>query len=489
MSRTTTSQFSRARVVLVAVTTAVGLAVAGAVTAKVLDEPESDVYVYFADASPLIKGNDVKASGVKVGTIGSIEVEDGKAKVGLVLDDAVLPLHQDATALVRPVGLLGERYIELDRGSPAAATVEDGGVIPINRTSRATDLDEVLNMVDEPTGQAISTLVTTLGEGLLGQGENADAAIKALAPALEDTDRLGQILADQNAVLADLLDSVTPVGRQLGIERGARLDRLVGAADDALTVTARADHALRNTLDQLPRALLETRSTLSALRGAADSTEPVLEALRPTTEDLLQLSRELRAFSRVAGPALDSVDPVLDQASELLERARPVARSLSALSGDLRSTARNGRVIATSALDNVTTVLDFIRNWALTTNGQDGLSHYFRAHVVATTELAAGLVPGGEELVPDLPTLPGEGLDDLLADPLSTLGGVTGGLSDGVNGALNGLLGGHKGGRGTRQDGALGGLLPGLGRTDRTSATGLSSTQEQSLMSYLIGGE
>ncbi|MCW2816081.1 MAG: organic solvent transporter substrate-binding protein [Nocardioides sp.] len=480
------SQFSKGRIVAVALATAIGMSISGGVAAKAFSDEEPDVYVYFEDASPLIKGNDVKASGVKVGTIGSIEVDDGLAKVGLVLDDAVLPLHDDATALVRPVGLLGERYVELERGTGDAPVLDEGDVIPLEQSGRATDLDEVLNMVDAPTGTALAMLLTTLGEGVPGQGENADAAIKALAPALQDTDRLGTILADQNSVLAQLLDSVEPVATQLGSERGAQLDRLVGAADDALSATARNDEDLDSTMARLPSALVETESTLAALTGAADSTTPVLAALRPTTDDLLELSRELRAFAAAGGPALDSLEPVLDQADVLLERARPVARSLSASSGDMRATARNGRVIATGVLDNLTTVLDFVKYWALTTNGSDGLSHYFRAHVVVTTDIVGGLVPGDTDVVPELPALPDLGIDDLLENPLGNLPGGLGNLP----GVLDGLTGGGRSADAGRT--GLGGLLDRQGGPRRAtpgSATGLSATQEQSLMTYLIGGE
>lgn len=460
---------TRIRFVAVAIAAVLGLAITGRTTVDMLSEEDPDVYVYFTDASPLIKGNDVKASGVKVGTIGSIEVEKGIAKVGLVLDEEALPIHADATARVRPVGLLGERFVELDRGTPEAKVMAEGASLPLERTSRATDLDEVLNMVDAPTGTALSMLLTTLGQGILGKGENAEAAIKALAPALQDTDRLGGILKDQNAVLQRLIDSVTPVAEQLAVDDGRQLDQLIGATDRTLGATARSDAALGETLERLPAALRQARTTLSALSGAAGATAPVLASLRPATENLVKISRELKAFSRSAEPALNGLDPVLDQAEVLLDRARPVAQSLASLSPEMETTAESGRRIATRALDNLTTVLDFVRYWALTTNGQDGLSHYFRAHVVVTTEVLSGYLPQSPDAAPVKPpkgASPGkdQGAVPPLEGLLSGLGGLTA--------PLDGLLGGKKSSK----------------ATSGGSATGLTSTQEQNLLSYLIGG-
>jgi phospholipid/cholesterol/gamma-HCH transport system substrate-binding protein len=462
---------SRLRLVAVSLTTAMGLVVAGVVTVQAMKDEEPNLYVYFEDASPLIEGNDVKAGGVKVGEIGSIEVDDGMAKVGLVLDDEVLPLHEDATARVRPVGLLGERYVELDRGSADAPVLAEGATLSVEHTSRATDLDEVLTMVDGPTGTALSFLLTTLGQGVMGRGENVDRAIRALAPALQDTDRLAQILDDQNAVLVELLTSVEPVAQQLALDDGRQLDALLQATDDTLAATARNDAALADALEQLPSALNETRATLAALAGAAGSTTPVLRSLRPLTDDLVEVSQELDRFSRSAAPALEGLDPVLEQARVLIARARPVARTLASLSPDMRSTADRGRVIATSALDNLSTIMDFVKYWALTTNGQDGLSHYFRAHLVVTDSIATGFVPDAEEQPPtttpeDLGPLdlPGQLLDG--AGPL--LDGVLGGLTP----PLDGLLGNRS------------------GRTaERNSATGLTPAQELSLVTYLTGGK
>lgn len=495
---------ARPRLVFVVCVAIVGLIVSLCVTVHELRGSPPTVYAYMKDASPLIKGNDVKSAGVKVGSVGSIEVEHGEAKIGLVLNDDVLPLHRDATIRIRPVGLLGERYVDLDRGSPSAPVLAKGAAIPVTQTSTATDLDEVLDTVDAPTGEALSYLVTTLGEGVLGRGKDANAAIKALAPALLDTNRLAAILKDQNGVLDDLLDSVQPVASQLAIDNGKQLDQLIDAANDALATTALKDDQLNGTLRELPGALHDAEPTLAALARAAGSTTPVLAALRPTTDDLVQLSGELNAFSKTANSALTSINPVLDKATVLLKQAEPVATTLSELSPGLLATAGHTRILGTAALDNLTTVLDFVRDWALTTNGQDGLSHYFRAHLVVTTDAASGLLPNGPNLIPPLSPVPNKGLGGALQDPLGTVGGALGGLTGNQDGNSGGVLGGLGGG-------VLGGLLGGLtgnGRANPSaagsssagatvgknpqqnagSATGLNRTQERSLLAYLIGG-
>lgn len=444
-----------------------------------MDDPETDAYAWFEDASPLIKGNDVKMGGVKVGSITSIEVEDGKAKVGLSLDEEVLPLHKDAEARVRPLGLLGERYVEIQRGSADSGAMEDGGEIPVSRTSRATDLDEVLNAVDDPTSTALAALVTTLGEGVKGNGGDIDEAVKALAPALGDVGQLSSILNGQTDVLNELVASLEPVSRALAAGDGEELDTLVDSADKLLGATAKQEKNLDSTIRELPSSLKEARQTLRSLSAATDATTPNLKALRPTTSKLSTLSQELTAFSEATDPALKGLDPVLSQAEALIADARPLAKSLSAQSGDLRTTVHQAKPVVNELLGNFRNVLDFIKYWALTTNGDDALSHYFRAHLVITDEVGTGLLPAPGDL--DSPKLDEPETEVKENDLLD-------GLLDQGNGSEDG----------TTRKAPLEDLLSGLGLSKRTStdtapskkrsATGLSSKQENKLLSYLIGG-
>ena len=93
------------------------------------------VKVQFKSAAPLVKGNQVKIDGVVVGTVETFTVKDGMAEVSLDLDEAAMPLHKDAKMTIRPVSLLGERYIDLERGSADAPVLGKGEVIPATQTN------------------------------------------------------------------------------------------------------------------------------------------------------------------------------------------------------------------------------------------------------------------------------------------------------------------------------------------------------------------
>ncbi|RHW25732.1 MCE family protein [Nocardioides immobilis] len=428
------------------------------------------VVATIADAQALAEGNEVRASGVLVGQVASIELVDGKARVELEVAEGVLPIHDDATLTVRPVNLLGENFVDLDEGSADRPFLEPA-VIPADQVSSAVTLQDVLNTFHEPTAASLAAVVTALGEGLDANGGEVAAAIKALAPAMENAEELGDLLGEHNQVLEDLVAATDPVATAVAQDGGRTLDRLIGSTTEILNSVAVQEEALEQTLIELPGTLTSARRTLADLSGVAGELTPTLRAIRPITDDLSDVVAELKDFAAAADPALGSLEPVLAEADALLDQAAPVVAQLRATGPDLRTTAASLRPIGRELLDeNLHGVMEFVRKWALSTNGRDGISHYFRGvvYVTPTTldSLLTSLLPANQGV--DQPTTTNDGTgggllpEDLLGD----------GPLDGLLGGLDGLLGG-------RRDGA---------KADPTSALGLNPRQEEQLLDQLLGG-
>lgn len=422
--------------------------VAGTAGAVAVRSDETTVTAVFTNASPLVVGNSVKAHGVRVGEITAIDLRGGQAHVTLELSVGLgdlVPLHRDARATIRPVSLLGERFIELEPGSPQEPPLGEREMIPVEHTSAAVDLDQVLNTVDDPTGTALAAFITTLGEGSRGQGPEIAAAIKALAPAMTQQDELVRLLNGQNAVLTKLIDQAEPVLTALSGGRENRLDRLVGSTERTLSAVAADRAAFDAVLGELPRTLTQARTTLARLGGVTESTTPTLAGLRPLTGDLREVGTELERMADATEPALASLQPVLERAHRMLDEAAPLARALRPAGRDLRGmTAGAGPVVAElhRSLGNL---MDLVKYWALSTNGRDALSHYFRAVAVVTpgafTRTVTGAVPGAGEAPtpPDpsklLPSLPQPGVGQ-------TPGNVTGLTESQEKSLIDQLLGG-----------------------------------------------
>lgn len=442
--------------VAVSVIASIGLAGGVAWAATQLDEQNEEftLVARFASASPLLIGNDVKVSGVPVGKVTTMAVRGGKADVTLTIDRSALPVYSDARAVIRPVSLLGERYVDLERGTAGGKILPSGATLSVQQTDTATDLDQILNTIDEPTGKALSALVTMLGQGLKGNGVNTNETIKALAPVMNDTGKLVDVLNRQNAVLNSLVDSTAPVAHALAADQGRSLDRLIASAHRLLGKTSENQAAFQRALVELPGTLAQANESLADITGTTNAMTPMLRGMRPTTDNLAAISQELKRFSDSATPALASAEPVLQRGNQLLEQARSVAAGLRTVGPDLRVVARGQKPLVNDLTDHMGGFWGFIEGWALATNHYDGISHFFRAEVTVDTDEFEYLAPsdGGSRKNGLIDRQPAK-----VVPPLPLLG-KTGGL-----------------------------LTPGAPREDG-GVTGLNQKQERNALGFLLGG-
>jgi phospholipid/cholesterol/gamma-HCH transport system substrate-binding protein len=355
----------------------------------------------FEDSSPLTVGNQVRMNGALVGKIKSLSLVDGKSHVKMELDRSVLPaLHADAEAKIEPVTLLGERFVALSPGTPSAPPLGADATIDVTHTSAAVDLDQLLNTLNDPTSTALAAMITTMGQGLQGNGDTMAKALQGLAPTFHEVDKVSRLLDQHNQVLDHFIVQVQRTLDQFS----PPLDSLVDNANRTLGVVAANRQALNDTLVQAPSTLASARSTLAQLGDTATNTTDVLHGIRPTMDQLQDVSHELRDFSSAASPALDSLPGVLDRLNRMLDEARPVAKDLSPLANDLASASDSLYTIGhqvmkhprgeASQLENL---MSLAGEWGLAQRDYDGLSHIFRAQVsLAPNTLAqvgAGALP------------------------------------------------------------------------------------------------
>ena len=169
------------------------------------------VRAIFDNAGFVIPGEDVKIAGVKVGRIESLDVTDQfKAAVVLEISEpGYQDFRRDASCIVRPQSLIGERFVECKPTQPRAAgsqpppalsVIEDGPgkgqrLLPVENTSQSVDIDVVGNTLREPERERLSLILNELGTGLAGRGRDLNEVIRRANPALRETDKVLSILA------------------------------------------------------------------------------------------------------------------------------------------------------------------------------------------------------------------------------------------------------------------------------------------------------
>jgi phospholipid/cholesterol/gamma-HCH transport system substrate-binding protein len=245
----------------------------------------------FDDVSSLEAGDSVRVAGVRVGTVGSVDLRpDNSVVVGFGADRDIV-LTAGTRAAVRYLNLVGDRYLELLEGPGSTEIAPPGSVIPADRTEAALDLDLLLGglkpVVQGLNPQAVNALTSSLISILQGQEgdlESLFARTSAFSTALADNSQTVQQLIDNlNTVLATVAED----GEEFS---GAvdRLERLVtGLAGDRAPI-GDAITALERGTASLTDLLSETRPPLAGTVDELARLAPLLEDDHETLDLALQ---------------------------------------------------------------------------------------------------------------------------------------------------------------------------------------------------------
>uniref|UniRef100_A0A5Q5BE56 Mammalian cell entry n=2 Tax=unclassified Mycobacterium TaxID=2642494 RepID=A0A5Q5BE56_MYCSS len=244
----------------------------------------------FAEAGGLAAGNDVKVSGVTVGTVSDVVLDKGKALVTFSLDGKVR-LGSDSTAHIRTGTLLGERMLTVEpKGSRRLGPME---AIPVSRTSSPYSLTEA---VSDFTANTADTDTATLNQSLDILSETIDRLAPQLGPTFDGLTELSRSLNDRDETLGDLLAGAADVTAILS-ERSQQVNTLLLSANDLLAVLEQRRYAIVNLL-------ANTSAMSQQLTGLVRDNE---QELAPALEKLNSVSEMLERNRDNIGKALNGL--------------------------------------------------------------------------------------------------------------------------------------------------------------------------------------
>lgn len=230
----------------------------------------------FAEAGGLATGNPVTVSGMKVGSVSSIELRNGDALVTFVMRGNIL-LGSETFAHIRTGTLLGERMLTLE--SAGTDTLRPMALIPISRTSSPYSLTEA---VSDLTSDTAGTSTATLNQSLDTLSTTLDQIAPQMGPAFDGLTRLSRTLNSRNKNLGELFRSAADVTGVLS-ERSQQVNKLILNSDVLLEVLA----ARRQEIVDL---LANTATVARQLTGLVHDNE---SKLAPTLERLNSLTKML----------------------------------------------------------------------------------------------------------------------------------------------------------------------------------------------------
>ena len=308
----------------------------------------------FESANSIRAGSPVRIAGVNVGKVKKVEASDGSdtSVVTLQLNKQALPIHEDATAKIRPrIFLEGNFFVDLRPGSPQAPELSDGGVIKVTRTASPVQLDEVLTSLQSDTRQDLKDVLDGLAVALSKKPTAADDA-DAAPSAKGETG--AQSFNDAYVDIPDAERSTAQVFEAfLGQEPGTDLSRLIDG-------TARTAGALIRHEEQLKDLITNFNTTVAAFASESNNLRTSIRELAPTLENangaLASLNAAFpptRAFAREILPGVRETPATIDASFPWIAQTRKLvsAQELGGVVKELSPATRDLARLTDSSLD------------------------------------------------------------------------------------------------------------------------------------------
>ena len=173
----------------------------------------------FRQVAGISPQSQVRVAGVKVGIVEEIKLEQGKARliIGVPSD---LPIYADATVQLSSLGILGEKYVDLDQGHSSTGPMAENGNIPSHEGVSLDNLMETLSAIGKDVKGVTSALNQSIGgeEGREKLDEIVDN-IRVLtgefrAMAQENHGAVNATLANAQAITAEIRDRLPRLAQQ-----------------------------------------------------------------------------------------------------------------------------------------------------------------------------------------------------------------------------------------------------------------------------------
>ncbi len=223
----------------------------------------------FSNASGLRAGQFVRASGVEVGKVSKVQLIDGGQRVRVDFDvDRTLPLYQSTTAQIRYQDLIGNRYLELQRGQGEGAdrVLPPGGFIPLARTTPALDLDALIGGF-KPLFRALDPdKVNNIAQSIITVFQGQGGTINDI---LDQTAQLTNALADRDQAIGEVITNLNTV-LDTTVKHQKEFDQTVSDFEVLIT-------GLKNRADPLGQSVADISNAAGTLGDLLADNRPVLK--------------------------------------------------------------------------------------------------------------------------------------------------------------------------------------------------------------------
>jgi phospholipid/cholesterol/gamma-HCH transport system substrate-binding protein len=260
--------------------------------------------VVFDDIQGLKAGNNVWFSGVKIGTIKKVQFY-GTSQVQVFLsieEEAHKYIHKDAKASISSDGLIGNKIVVIDGGTPKFPFVEDGDQLLVNTSLSTDDIMKTLqvnnkNLVDITTDFRILSRNLVDGKGAAGallSDQEVANNFKSIVANLQSTTLSANKMVDELNAFTNKLNSKGGLADQVLTDTVvfARLQ----ASVKALEKTAASAAILTENLNQASNKLNKSDNAAGLLLNDEQTAQQVKAIMQNLQTSSKKLDENLEAL-------------------------------------------------------------------------------------------------------------------------------------------------------------------------------------------------
>jgi len=233
------------------------------------------------DASGILERTHVRTNGVTIGRVLSISLYERATKVELEIRSDV-PIPEGSFVVIRTVGFLGDKFIEIQRHPENLGLIEPGGTIP--QTKDPGDINEVIAILGG-IGQDIKKVTENLA-AVLGDQEGLDSITNMVKNIEDFTSDARGMLRDNRDDVRELVANLKGFSQNLSevfdSENRERLERILANFDSSLEEVRGATRNINLISEKVERGegtlgkLINEDEALIELQGAIKDIRQVL---------------------------------------------------------------------------------------------------------------------------------------------------------------------------------------------------------------------
>jgi ABC-type transporter Mla subunit MlaD len=275
--------------------------------------PTTSLKVRFLNGQNLVKGNEIRSGGFRVGIVEDmkpVQLSAGQvgAELKLKLDKTIGKIPADSRWRIRPRSALGLKYLELTEGH-SKRTYRDGDTVPLEQTQVSVDLDEVFKMFDAKTRAASQENLRGFGDSFAGRGAAVGRTVEEAPRLFGHLEPVARNLADPKTELPNFFKELGDAARIVAPISKTN-SRLFTTMADTWEAVARDPEALRQFISKQP-------ATMDAGISSFRVQRPFLAHLTAFSHDFSGATHELRGALPDINPALETGTRVQRRMPEL----------------------------------------------------------------------------------------------------------------------------------------------------------------------------